>query len=89
MWNPSTNKIHETRNVIWLNRMYFDEEVIEGVIATQMLDIDGEIENMIDECDNEHGELEKSENSESDDKPEKMKNMKRKAPTCWTCAERS
>jgi Reverse transcriptase (RNA-dependent DNA polymerase) len=69
MWNPSTNKIYVTRDVIWLNRMYFDEEVIEGVIATQMLDIDGEIENMIDECDNEHGELEKSENSESEDKP--------------------
>ena len=27
MWNQKTNKYSETRDVIWLNRMYFEETV--------------------------------------------------------------
>jgi hypothetical protein len=47
MWNPKTSKIYVTRDVIWLNKMCFDEEVMEGVKTTQTLDTDEEIENLI------------------------------------------
>lgn len=26
MWNPKTNRVHFTRDVIWLKRMYFKPE---------------------------------------------------------------
>jgi len=43
MWNPITNRVHNTRNVIWLKRMYFkpqddaneDEVVVDDMIVEQ------------------------------------------------------
>jgi hypothetical protein len=71
-WNPKTSKIYVTRDVIWLNKMCFDEEVMEGVKTTrvkttQTLDTDEEIENMIYENNNEHDESEKSEQIDGED----------------------
>jgi hypothetical protein len=38
MWYPKTNKVYTTRDVIWLNKMYYDAEVIEGVMTPNGFD---------------------------------------------------
>ena len=38
MWHPKTNKVYITRDVIWLNRMYYSADCQEGVVATSNLD---------------------------------------------------
>ena len=37
MWNPLKNSVHETRDVVWLHRMYFEkpnteEEKLEPIV---------------------------------------------------------
>jgi hypothetical protein len=31
MWNPKTNSVHESRDVIWLKRIYFEPIVTQGI----------------------------------------------------------
>ena len=41
MWNPKTNRVHETRDVVWLKRMYY--ETVEGdQLASPPLEIDAD-----------------------------------------------
>jgi hypothetical protein len=34
MWNPATSRVHQTRDVIWLNRMYYNrvEPAVNNII---------------------------------------------------------
>ena len=39
MWNPDTNGVHQSRNVIWMKRMYYQKKILSNEITT-----DGDIE---------------------------------------------
>jgi hypothetical protein len=38
MWNPATSRVHQARDVIWLNRMYYNqkEQAVNIVIEPEM-----------------------------------------------------
>jgi hypothetical protein len=38
MWYPKTNKVYTTRDVVWLNKMYYNAEIMEGVSTLEGLD---------------------------------------------------
>jgi hypothetical protein len=40
MWFPKTNRVFCTRDVVWLNEMYYTKEVTEGVPQMQELEVD-------------------------------------------------
>ena len=33
MWNPDTNRIHITRDIIWLKRMFYQDKLTTGMVA--------------------------------------------------------
>jgi hypothetical protein len=35
MWYPKTNKVYTTRDVVWLNKMYYNAEIMEGVTTLE------------------------------------------------------
>jgi hypothetical protein len=35
MWDPKTKRVHETRDIIWLRRMYYTTKVIEPELAIE------------------------------------------------------
>ena len=39
MWYPKTNRVYTTRDVIWLNRMYYTKEVAEGTRVVEPLEV--------------------------------------------------
>jgi hypothetical protein len=69
MWDPKTNRVHETRDVIWLHRMYYEKpETTAEVIAPVEMDDDdtgdieaGEGENKVTEHVEEQNEVEEDE----------------------------
>jgi hypothetical protein len=46
MWDPVTKRVHETRDVIWLKRLFYTKPATEADIATgpMEIDIDNEVE---------------------------------------------
>ena len=37
MWDPKTKGIHETRDVIWMKRMYYEKDIGQGIIVPPMI----------------------------------------------------
>jgi hypothetical protein len=35
MWDPKTKRVHETRDIIWLRRMYYTTKVLEPELAIE------------------------------------------------------
>ena len=33
MWNPDTNRIRNTHDIIWLKRMFYQEKLTTGMVA--------------------------------------------------------
>ena len=33
MWNPDTNRIHNTRDIIWLKRIFYQDKLTTGMVA--------------------------------------------------------
>ena len=76
MWNPKTNRMHRTRDIIWLKRMFFEEKtetgMVEGVTQFDDRDIDdnevGNVDDQVIETPNViDEEIEESDDEESDD----------------------
>ena len=45
MWDKNTNRVHETRDIIWLRRMYFEKPIINQDLAiAPVIDDDYEVE---------------------------------------------
>jgi hypothetical protein len=43
MWNPATKRVHETRDVIWMRRMYYAAPVKEADVAIGPIELEIEI----------------------------------------------
>jgi hypothetical protein len=48
LWYPKTNRIFSTRDVVWLNKMYYNKENTDGVLELQVLEVDELEQKLID-----------------------------------------
>ena len=60
MWNKNTRRMHETRDVVWLKRMYFEKNEADKNVAIGPLDLDLDL-------DSEAGKGNENDDDEPDD----------------------
>jgi hypothetical protein len=68
MWYPKTNRVYTTRDVIWLNCMYYTVGVEEGVETTHGLDVDIDVNEADVQADTENNNDDQKEQDEQDTK---------------------
>ena len=70
MWNPVSNGVHVTRDVIWHKKMYFEMEPVAKAEEESDSDSDDDAEEDNPNASNYHGVLEAGENEDSDSEDE-------------------
>jgi hypothetical protein len=72
MWDPRTNRVHITRDVIWLKRMFFEKQEDDSDMAIPPFDVDSNENERAGESNNEHEESQ-TEQNEAEEEPIKTR----------------
>ena len=70
MWDPKTGRVHETQDIIWLKRMFYEKSMKKNDIIVHQIEIEDTEDQYEDTPDTEVGEGNNNNDNESQDEDE-------------------